>query len=124
MALFRKKQSAGMSMGDTPVMFKHADAQRIANVVHSHESSRRGRSASTLPRAPGGGGSGFATAKFTGAWAKDTLKTITFLANTTETAIASNITSHVPPLPESSTHRRCTVAQEGTTWILLTAECP
>lgn len=106
--------------GDETVTFRKSDAQRIANTVHAYESARRPRNSSVLPRAPGGGG-GVVTARFTGAWSKDTMKTVTFLVNTTETVSVTNIFSNIaPPL---GGYRRCAIAKEGTTWILIAAEC-
>jgi hypothetical protein len=116
---FKKKASA--NKGEQPVQFRQRDAQRIASVVHTVETARRDRNPSSLPRAVGGGGS-FATARFTGSWSKDTLKTITFIRDTAATAIASNIFSHIAAPPSGQT-RRCAVALEGTTWILVAAEC-
>jgi hypothetical protein len=119
----RFKKQAQVNKTEQVVQFRHKDAQRIASAVHAHESARRGRSPSTLPRAVGGGGGAFATARFTGSWSKDTLKTITFLEDTASTAIASNIFSHIAAPASGQQFRRCAVAIEGTTWILIAAEC-
>lgn len=117
----RKQQPANKT--EQVVQFRHKDAQRIASVVHAYESSRRVANPSKLPRAAGGGGGGgtFATAFFTGSWAKGTLKQIAFTADTTSTAVASNIFSYIAD--NSAPSRRCAVALEGTTWILIAAEC-
>lgn len=103
------------------VQFRHKDAKRVAAAVRAFETSRRGRNPSMLPRAVVGGGSAFATARFTGSWAKDTFKTITFLEDTASTAVASNIFANIPAPSVGS--KRCAVAMEGTTWILIAAEC-
>jgi hypothetical protein len=120
MALFRGKgkQQTGPN---SPAYFTQKDGQRVANAVHAFETSRRPRNPSVLPRAPGGVG-GFATARFTGAWQKGTLKTITFMVNTSNTAVATNIFSNVSA-PSSGQFRTCAVAQEGTAWVLIAAEC-
>lgn len=119
MSLFGRKKPS-QAGGEEPVTFKHRDARRIAKTVHAHETSRRQRSPSTLPRSSGGGG-GFATAKFTGSWSKGSLKQITFLVSTTETAIATNIFSNISAPSEG--HKTCAVAREGTSWVLIAAEC-
>lgn len=118
------KKQATANKGEQPVQFRHKDAQRIASVVHTVETARRNRNASVLPRAVGGGGGsvGVVTARFTGAWSKDTLKQITFIDDTAATAIASNIFSHIGAPPAGQT-LRCAVAPNGTTWILIAAEC-
>ena len=119
---FKKKPPANKT--EQVVQFRHKDAQRIASAVHAHETARRGSKPSVLPRAVGGGGGGgaFATARFTGAWSKDTLKTVTFIADTAATAVASNIFSNIAAPPGGGS-RRCGLAMEGTTWILIAAEC-
>jgi len=122
MALFRKKR-ASTPPGGEGVVFRQADAQRIANAVHAHETGRRGRHPSTLPRAPGGGSGSIAVARFTGAWAKDTIKEVQFISNTASTASVSNITANVAPPGTLSTYRRCLISQDGTAFILVTAEC-
>jgi len=117
---FKKKTPANKT--EQVVQFRHKDAQRIASAVHAHETARRGKNPSVLPRAVGGGGGAFATARFTGAWSKDTLKTVTFIADTAATAVASNIFSNIAAPPGGGS-RRCGLALEGTTWILIAAEC-
>lgn len=120
MALFRGrgKQSTGPN---SPAYFTQKDGQRIANVVHAFETTRKGRNPSELPRAAGGGG-GFATATFTGAWSKGSLKTITFISDTSVTTIATNLFSNMSA-PTSGSSRKCAIAQDGTTWVLIAAEC-
>ena len=109
--------------GDEAVTFRKSDAQRIANVVHAYESGRRPRNGSVLPRAPGGGGGGVVTARFTGAWSKNAVKMVTLLVNTTETVSATNIFSNVAAPQSGATFRKCAIAKEGTAWILIAAEC-
>lgn len=64
------------------VQFRRRDAQRIANAVHAHETARRGRNPSRLPRAAGEGGEGGAadaglvTATFLGSWLRTTGKIV------------------------------------------------
>jgi len=124
----RQDRGAGNS-GEQPVMFKHSDAQRIANVVGTVEGARRGRKNSTLPRAAGGGGqsSSVEFATFSGGWAKNQYKTVTItLTNTTASAYNSfsNIAS-------SGGQRRCAVARyagvgpsgNSNEYVLISAEC-
>lgn len=63
----KKKPTQPGDMG-VPVSFTKTDAQRIANVVHAYETSKRVPNPSKLPRAPGGGGSVLRLCQFTGQW--------------------------------------------------------
>lgn len=123
----KKKGRAGMSLGDSPVMFKHTDAQRIANVVHHYESSRRPRNPSTLPRSPGssgggGDGGGVRQATFSGGWPKHAKKQVVFASDTLSTASATNF---LRSIPASSGYRVCYVAQsevDSGEYVLINAE--
>jgi hypothetical protein len=70
-----------VNRGDQPVTFRHSDAQRIANAVAAHESGRRDRKSSQLPRAAGGGSGGgvtLVTATFLGSWFTGQYKPVNF----------------------------------------------
>lgn len=127
----RKKQEPVRD--DTLVAFKYADAQRIARAVFAHETARRGRKPSTLPRASGGGGGGgggVVEATFTGGWLKDAVKQITFVADTTNTARAINLLRSIPITNDGSPRlafvalRPSPPAPEGDDqYVLINAEC-
>ena len=124
MALFRKKRASSPAGGEG-IMFRHADAQRIANAVHAHETSRRGRNPSTLPRAPGGGsGGGIRMARFVGGWPKGESKQVVFSSDTLSTANATNFLRSIPHL-NSAAYRTCFVypsETEAGTYVLINAE--
>jgi hypothetical protein len=69
---------------------------------------------------PSGGGKVFRVCTYTGAWAIDGLKTVTFKYKTTtpNTVSATNL---FLPLPENGT-RDCAVAKDGTAWFLVQAQ--
>jgi hypothetical protein len=72
------KRSLESNSAERPVQFREQDARRIAKAVHAHETSRRPRSPSSLPRAAGGGGGGgVLRAQFTGSWSKGQTKVVT-----------------------------------------------
>jgi hypothetical protein len=118
-----KKSNQSTNKSEQLVQFRHRDAQRIGNAVHAHETSRRGRNPSSLPRAAGGGEGGFRVALFTGVWHKSTLKVVRFVAATNETVTAENIFGSIAPATPSSLQRKVGICQEGTTWIVIAAEC-
>ena len=124
MAAFRGrgKQQTGPN---SPAYFTQKDGQRVANVVHAFETSRRGRNPSHLPRAPGGGGA-IIEAFYAGGWAKGASKQITFTSDTMATALAYNMIRTVAVPYTSATARLCTVAprSDGSgAYILINSEC-
>jgi hypothetical protein len=117
-----RQQSANQA--EQLVQFRHREAQRIANTVAAHEARRRDRKPSFLPRAPGGGvGGAFRLALFTGAWLKGTLKVVRFAAATNQTISAQNVFGGIAPVNPSGMQRKVGIAQDGTTWIVIAAEC-
>lgn len=105
-------------------MFSAGDAQRINSAVRAHESGRGHRNVSKLPRGGGGGGGDtFRVALFTGAWLKNTPKVVRFSAATNETTSAQNIFGSIAAVAPNSLQRKVGLAQEGTTWIVIAAEC-
>jgi len=111
----RQDRGAGNS-GEQPVMIKHSDAQRIANVVGVVEGARRGRKSSTLPRAAGSGGA-IATATFGGSWLRGEEKVLTVLGST---AMVKNITESIL---YSQNSRVCFVTMIDGQYKLLNSEC-
>ncbi len=64
----------------------------------------------------------FRMGTFTGAWSKNSAKTVTFrgVTSTPNTASATNLFAAVPA-PASSGN--CAIAKDGTAWYLIAAEC-
>ena len=105
------------------VQFRLRDAQRINNAVLAHESTRRGRMSSTLPRAAGGGGGGgIEEVRFVGAWPKNTIKQVFYASDTTNTSTASALNFLCSILPNPA-YRMAIVAASGTTLVLVNAQC-
>lgn len=110
-----------------PVRFTRPAAERIARVVRTVEGGSRDGSGPTSQRPwdsmPGGGGGKlFRIATFTGSWATNTAKTVTFRNQTTtpNTVSAVNIFSNISL--DCGT-RNCAIAREGTAWYLISAQC-
>jgi len=66
----------------------------------------------------------FRVCTFTGAWAINTDKTVTFrgVTATPNTVIATNLFSTVGGTASST--KNCAIARDGTAWYLIAAECP
>lgn len=102
-----KKKPARPGDPSAPVLISAKDAQRLANVVHAYETSRRTPNPSVLPRAPGGGGGGtIRLCQFTGAWTNEpgntgheNLKLVT-LYRKDETSASANawVPEQAPPV--------------------------
>lgn len=101
------------------VTFTRPAAERIAHVVRTVERSGRDtKGPAWSPRMEGGsGGVVFHIGTFTGAWAINSDKTVTFKYQTTtpNTAIVTNLFF---PYPENGT-KDCSIAKEGTAWFLI-----
>ena len=105
------------------VQFRLRDAQRINNAVLAHESARRGRMSSTLPRAAGGGGGGgIEEVRFQGAWPRNTYKQVVYASDTTNTSTASAMNFLCSILPDVN-YRTALVAPSGTTLVLVNSQC-
>lgn len=105
--------------------FRLRDAQRINNAVLAHESARRGRSPSKLPRAAGGGGGGgggLEEVRFAGAWPKDTYKQVFYASDTTNTSTTSALNFLCSILPNAG-YRRALVAAAGDVTVLVNSQC-
>jgi hypothetical protein len=76
-----------------------------------------------LQDVPRGGGGGFKICTFTGAWAINASKTITFrgVTATPNTVSAINLFAVIAT---SSLTRNCAIAKDGAAWYLIAAECP
>ncbi len=64
----------------------------------------------------------FRVCTFTGAWSKNTLKTVTFkyTTSTPNTVSSSNLFADIGT---AASARNCAIAREGTAWYLIAAEC-
>jgi hypothetical protein len=100
--------------------FDIRSARRIARVVQAVEQEPRRASPLTFGEAPTPGRRVFRLCTFTGAWSKNTSKTVTFRNQTTtpNTVAASNIFANI-----TATAGNCAIAKEGTAWYLIAAEC-
>lgn len=121
-----KRSSTPANKGDRYGQFRSKDAQRIADVVHIVESTRRGRNPSKLPRSfgGGGGGSGVEVATFCGAWPKGQSKQITITASSA-TAVAINFLCSIQPIASESNYTRLCIVATGDSedYFLVNAEC-
>jgi len=109
--------------GGQRVAFNRRDAQRIANVVRTVEQGDRSGTPLTFGRKVVSAPITFRVATHnSSAWAKDTLKTVTFINVTTtpNTASAINLFANIA---SGSNGRAVAIAREGTAWYLIAAEC-
>jgi len=106
------------------VAFTRPAAERIARVVRKVEAGNRSGAGLSFPRPLGESGKVFRVCTFTGTWAKDTAKTITFLnqTSTPNTVSASNLFASVG-VTVTSTVSSCAIAKDGTAWYLIASEC-
>jgi hypothetical protein len=106
------------------VTFTKPAAERIAKVVRTVEGGDRDCGPLTFGAAPGGNASGktFRVCTFTGAWAINASKTVTFLNQTTtpNTVAAVNLFA---ALSSAAGNRNCAIAKDGTAWYLVAARC-
>lgn len=108
---------------EQPVQFRQRDAQRINDAVLAHESKRRGRNPSSLPRASGGGGGGgIEEVVFLGAWPKNTSKQVFFASDTTNTSTTSVLNFLCSILPATG-YRRALIAPSGEINVLVNSQC-
>lgn len=69
-----------------------------------------------------GSGGGFHIATFTGAWSKNTAKVVTLTSDTNSTIQALNVFASIDS--SNNPNRKCAIAEDGTAWYLIQAECP
>jgi hypothetical protein len=103
------------------VTFTRQSADRIAKVVRKVEAGNRDTVAMpTAPRGVAGGGNGkvFRVGTFTGAWAINTGKTVTF-KNQTATPNTASVTNYFFDFPQPNGTVDCGIAKEGTAWFLI-----
>jgi hypothetical protein len=103
--------------------FDIRSARRIARVVQAVEQEPRRASPLTFdPVLEQRRDKPFRLCTFTGAWSKNTSKTVTFRNQTTtpNTVAATNLFAAIATAAGS---RNCAIAREGTAWYLIAAEC-
>jgi hypothetical protein len=104
--------------------FDLGSAARVARVVRAVEQEpRRTKPMSFSPVIEAGRRRVFRVCTFTGAWSKNTQKTVTFKYQTAtpNTAFATNLFAEISTATQSV--RNCAIARDGTAWFLVAAEC-
>lgn len=107
-----------------PTQFTRESAERIGRVVRAAELAAPPASPLNFERADVVQKAKiFRVCTYTGAWAKNTDKTVTFRGVTTtpNTAVATNIFAAISN--SSTAARNCAIAKDGTAWYLIAAEC-
>ena len=102
-----------------PVIFDRSSAERIANAVRRVEIGDRTESSlrfDTVP--PPQQRKTFRIATFSGAWAINATKTVTFKYQTSTPNTASVVNLFFP-YPASTNATDCAIAREGTAWHLI-----
>jgi hypothetical protein len=115
----------GASLGAQRVVFTTGAAGRIANaVLKSERGDRDSQSVAWYPRMDGrpGGGVTFRVCIFTGAWAINSAKVVTFKNQTAtpNTVSVTNLTMHLPDIGLTPPFD-CEIARDGTAWFLVSA---
>ena len=112
-------------MSTARVDFTRGAAERIAAVVRRVEQGDRDGTALTFGKVDTPtGGKTFRMCTFTGTWAIDTPKTLTFrgITATPNTVIAYNVFA-VITTAGTATSTPCAIAKDGTAWYLIAARC-
>jgi hypothetical protein len=106
------------------VDFTRGAAERIAAVVRQVEGGNRDGAPLTFGKVDTPGGKVFRMCTFTGTWAIDTPKTLTFrgVTATPNTVVAYNLFA-VITTAGTATSTPCAIAKEGTAWYLIAARC-
>lgn len=109
----------------TPSVFDLASAQRIAAAVRKVEIGDRSEQSLTFRPPIPHQRRMFRVATFTGAWAINSPKTVTFKfqTSTPNTAIATNLFAALTGTTSTANIRNCGIARDGTAWFLIAAEC-
>jgi hypothetical protein len=112
----------GKSARTERVTFTRPAAERIAKVVRAVEGGDRDTPGIYFGSAPGAApGKTFRVCTFTGAWSKNTAKTVTFRnqTSTPNTVSSENLFISLPGSTATSSSRVCAIAKEGTAWHLI-----
>jgi hypothetical protein len=113
----------GKSIGTDRVTFTRGAADRIARVVRSVEAGDRDQGGVEFGyRAAPASSKTFRVATFSGAWAKNSSKVVTFAyqSTTPNTASASNLLWSSAGATASTT--TCVIGRDGTAWYLIAPE--
>jgi hypothetical protein len=104
------------------VVFLRPDAERIARAVRTVEAGNRNETPLRFGRVVESGKRAFRVCAFTGAWPKNSSKTVTLLNQTTppNTFFAMNLFADIPEPATNTAH--CAIARDGG-WYLIAAEC-
>jgi hypothetical protein len=107
------------------VSFTRPAAERIGKAVRQVEAGDR--DLGPIEWGPRGvaGGKVFRVCTFTGTWAIDTMKTVTFrnVTSTPNTAAAVNIFAEIRGGTSSACITNAAIAKDGTAWYLIAAGC-
>jgi hypothetical protein len=112
-----------LSRGQNVVQFTRDSAERIGRAVVAVESMQPLGKPLTFDAILTHNKKTFRICTFTGAWSKNTLKTVTFkfATNTPNTVSASNLFANISTSSPGTLN--CAIAKEGTAWYLIAAEC-
>lgn len=112
-------------MSTARVDFTRGAAERIAAVVRRVEQGDRDGAPLTFGKVDTPpGGKVFRMCTFTGTWAIDTAKTLTFrnVTTTPNTVVAQNLFATITTAG-TATSTPCAIAKDGTAWYLIAARC-
>ena len=102
------------------VSFTRPAAERIGKAVRQVEAGNRDLGPIEWgPRGSAASGKVFRVCTFTGAWAINDSKTVTF-RGVTSTVNATNLFASITA---SASARNCAIAKDGTAWYLIAAQC-
>jgi hypothetical protein len=105
------------------ISFTRSAANRIADAVLVVENQvRDGGNLDFGSPGPAGPRRVFRVCTFTGAWAKTSIKTVTF-RNQTATPNTVSATNLFAAIPAPASSGNCAIARDGTAWYLIAAEC-
>lgn len=109
-------------MSTERVDFTRGAAERIANAVRLVEQGDRDGGPLRFGKVTEEPRRLFRVCTFTGAWSKNTFKTVTlkYMTSTPNTFSATNLFAEIG---SSTATRNCAVAKDGTAWHLIAAEC-
>jgi hypothetical protein len=112
-----------MSKPTDATQFTLESAERIARVVRAAELGSPQASALTFDKAETPAKKIFRVCNFTGAWAIDSVKTVTF-RNVTSTPNTVSALNLFTTFTQSGEVRPCAIAKEGTGWYLVAPMAP
>ena len=105
------------------ISFTRSAANRIADAVLVVENQvRDGGNLDFGSPGPAGPRRVFRVCTFTGAWAIDAAKVVTF-KNQTATPNTVSATNLFAAIGTAASSRNCAVAKDGTAWFLIAAQC-